>query len=115
MEEKSQESFFQHLNSYVETRWNLFILKTSDKISDIVTSIISSLLILLLMVFVLLFLSVSAAIWIGQSYGDLSIGFFFVGLFYLLIAIVIYLLRKTFIKLPVINKLLNAFYSDEKN
>ena len=116
MEEKSRiESVFQHLNTYFEARWKLLVLNTTDKASDLVSSLASILLIALTMMFVLFFLSVSAALWIGYSYGDFSIGFLYVGLFYLLISIFLFLFRKSLIKVPVVNKFLRAIFPDEKN
>lgn len=116
MEEKSRiESVFQHLNTYFETRWKLLVLNTTDKASGLISSFASILLIALTMIFVLFFLSVSAALWIGHSYGDYSIGFLYVGLFYLLITLVLFIFRKSFIKIPVINKFLSAIFPDEKN
>ena len=116
MEEKTRtESVVQHLNDYFETRWKLFVLNTSDKASDIISSIASVLLIAFSMMFVLLFLSIGTALWIGQSNGSTSIGFLYVGLFYLIVSIVLFIFRHSLIKIPVINKILNAIYSNEKN
>ena len=116
MEEKSKtESVLQHLNTYLETRWNLFVLSTSDKVSDIVSTFAAALLIALSIIFVLFFLSISAALWIGQSYGDFSIGFLYVGLFYLILTIVIFIFRKMLFKVPIVNMLIRTFYSDDEN
>ena len=116
MEEKNKiESVVQHLNDYFETRWKLFVLNSSDKASDILSSIASVFLIALSMMFVLLFLSISSALWIGHSLGNTSIGFLYVGLFYLVVTILLFFFRHTLIKIPVINKLLNSIYSDEKD
>ena len=116
MEEKNKiESVIQHLNDYLETRWKLFVLNSSDKASDIISSIASVFLIALSMMFVLLFLSISSALWIGHSLENTSIGFLYVGLFYLVVTILLFVFRHTLIKIPVINKLLNAIYSDEKD
>ena len=116
MEEKTRsESVVQHLNDYFETRWKLFVLNTSEKTSDIISSVASVFLISISMMFVLLFLSISTALWIGQSYSNTSVGFLFVALFYFIVSIVLFIFRHTLIKIPVINKILNAIYSDEKD
>ena len=116
MEEKNRlESVIEHLNAYFEARWNLFVLNTSDRASDIISSLASVVLIALSMAFVLLFLSIGAALWIGNSYGNISIGFLYVGLFYLFVSILLIIFRRSFIKIPVINKLLSAFYSNEND
>jgi hypothetical protein len=116
MEEKSRiESMAGHIRTYLETQWELFILNTSDKASGIISSIASVALIAVSMIFVLLFLSIGAAIWIGHSYGDSSVGFLYIGLFYLLVTIVLFAFRKSLIKLPVINSILNALHTNERD
>ncbi len=116
MEDKNRlETAIQNLGKYLETRLDLFYLNASDKASDIISSIAAVCLIAVSMIFVLLFLSIGAAIWIGHSFGETSIGFLIIGLFYLLVAIILFAFRSTFIKMPVINKLLGALYSDEKD
>jgi len=116
MEEKNRvESIGQNLLKYVETKWNLMLLETSDKASTLISSIASVLLMTVSMIFVLLFLSVGAAIWIGRAYADSSMGFLIVGLFYLVVSIVLYAMRNTLIKIPVINKMLNSFHANNED
>jgi hypothetical protein len=116
MEENSRiESIAQNLRQYFETRWNLFILNTSDKASGIISSIASIVLIAVSMIFVLLFLSIGAALWIGHSYNDSSVGFLYVGIFYLVVSIVLFAFRHSLIKLPVINSMLNKLHGDERD
>jgi len=109
------ERVVQHVRQYLENRWNLFLLNTSDKASGLISSVASILLIGVSMVFVLLFLSVGAAIWIGSSTGNSSVGFLYVGLFYLVVSIILLVSRKQLIKIPVINKMINALHADEEN
>lgn len=116
MEEKSRiESAIHNLRHYLELRWNFLVVNTSDKASAIVSSIASILLIAFSMIFVLMFLSIGAALWIGRAYENYSVGFLYVGLFYLVVSIVLYFLRSTLIKIPVMNKLICALQTDEKH
>lgn len=116
MDEKTNtESIFKHLNDYFETRWELFLLNTTDKTSVFISSIATIFLITLTMMFVLLFLSIGTALWIGQSLGNISAGFLYVGLFYFIVSIVLFIFRNSLIKIPVINKLLKIIYSNEKD
>lgn len=115
MEDKSKvESIVQHLRQYAEARWKLFLLRSSDKASVIISSIVSLVLLAISFAFVLLFLSVGAALWIGKEHGNISIGFLYVGLFYLLISIIFYVFRNALIKVPVINNLLSVFHEEDK-
>lgn len=114
MEEKSRiEGIAGHVRAYLETRLNLFILNTSDKASGIISSIASVMLIAVCALFVLLFLSIGAALWIGQAFGDSSMGFLIIGLFYLVVSIILYSFRENLIRIPVINGFLNAIYNND--
>jgi hypothetical protein len=116
MDDKNKiDDVIEHLKIYIEARWKLFILNASDKASDIISSATAIFLISFSFIFVLIFLSIAAAIWIGNLIGNSVQGFLYVALFYLLVTIVLFLFRKSFIKMPVLIKLLNAFYSDEKD
>jgi hypothetical protein len=116
MEEPTRlDSAVQHLKNYFETRWNLLVLNASEKASDIISSIASVFLIALCMAFVLLFLSISTALWIGNSLENNSMGFLIVALFYLVIAIVLIFFKDKLIKVPVINKILTSIYNDGEN
>jgi hypothetical protein len=107
------ESLAHNLRHYIDTRWNLLVLNTSDKASNIISSVASILLMAVSMIFVLLFLSIGAALWIGRSVNDSSVGFLYVGIFYLIVAAVLYALRKKLIKIPVMNKLITAMHANE--
>ena len=108
-------TIFQNVRHYVETKSKLMLLETADKASSTISTIASFAIIAIAMVFVLLFLSIGAAIWIGHSFGETSMGFLIIGLFYLVVTLVIYFGRNSIIKIPVINSILNSIYSDEKN
>jgi len=108
-------TIFQHVRHYVETRSKLMLLETADKTSSTISTIASFAIMAIAMVFVLLFLSIGAALWIGQSYGETSMGFLIIGLFYLVVTLVLYFTRHTLIKIPVVNSILSTIYSDEKD
>jgi len=114
-EKKSIDTVIKHLTEYFEVRWKLFLLNSSDKASDLISSVASVFLVVLTMMFVLLFLSISTALWIGNSYGSTSFGFLVVGLFYFVVSVLLFVFRNSLIKTPIINKFLSAIYSDEKD
>ncbi|MBB1149275.1 MULTISPECIES: hypothetical protein [unclassified Myroides] len=60
----------------------------------------------------LLFLSLYAAFAIGESVGSASLGFLYVGLFYLLISILVFTCRKQLVDRPLIKKLSEAIFND---
>lgn len=59
----------------------------------------------------LLFLSISAAFWIGSELDNTAYGFLAVGVFYILIGLIMYLIRHSLRK-PLLRKF-SEFYFDE--
>lgn len=109
------ESIVQHFREYLEIKWKILVLDSSDKASSIASSLVSIILISAMMLFVILFLSIGAAFWIGDLYGSTSTGFLYVGLFYLVVSIILIVFKDALIKTPVSNKLLQALSRDEKD
>src|SRR4051812_38650418 len=112
MEERSKfETLAEHAKDYAELRLELVKLEAAAKVSNVVSGVASAVVIGLLALFTLLFLSVGVAWWIGQANNNPSMGFFIVGGFYALVAIVAFAMRNS-IKIPVLNSMLEALHYD---
>lgn len=109
------EDIVEHLTTYAENRWNLIVLNTAEKTSDIVSSLAAALVVGLMGGMALFFISVGTACWIGQSTGNFASGFFYVALFYAVVGAVLFLVRNSLIKLPVINALIKKFYYENES
>jgi len=103
----SFESLFGRAGEYLETRLQLMKLKSVDKSSDMISSLVSSLTIILLISFSLIIISIGLALWIGEQIGKSYYGFFIVGGFYIIIALIAYLFRERLLKGPVANLFIN--------
>ena len=97
----SVEALFQKAGDYVDTRIELFKLKTIDKSSEIVSSLFAGIVITILIIFFLLLLNVGVALWIGGMLGRFYYGFFIVAGFYLVAALVLYIFRNKWLKAPI--------------
>ena len=104
------QSTFEHIESIVsragdlaETKVELWKLKAAGKISETVSSLISKIAIVILMGVALIILSLGAAYWIGVELQNIYYGFFIVGGFYAFAGLLVYLFRKTLIKKPLSN------------
>jgi hypothetical protein len=105
------ESLFENAGSYLETRIDLLKLRALSKSSDAASSIVSRLTILVLAIFAMFILNVGLALWIGEMLGKNYLGFFVIGGFYILLAVLIHFFKDSWIKEPVskmiIKKMLN--------
>jgi uncharacterized membrane protein len=93
-----------HVRSYVDTFYQLTVLKVTQKTTNIVSAIFATLVVCTLGVFMTFFAGVAFALWIGNRIESRVGGFLIVsGLF--LVAVVILLLLRKKIVFPFIRKL----------
>jgi hypothetical protein len=97
------EDLFSKTTDYLETRVELLELKAIGKTSAITSSFVSGLVIGIVLSLVLVFIHLGIAIWLGAVLGQLYYGFFAVAGFYILVAGILYPLRKRLLQTPVKN------------
>lgn len=104
-------SLFETAGDYLETRVDLLKLKTVDKSSDVISSVVSSIVIMLIISFGMFILNIGISIWLGTVLGEIWYGFFIVGGFYVLLAVILFIFRDKWLKGPVndliVKKMLN--------
>lgn len=84
----SIESLFEETIEYGKNNYELFKLKTIDKISDSLSSIVPLFIILILLGLFMIFINIGLSFWVGELLGEIYYGFLVVGGFYGLISIV---------------------------
>jgi len=110
------DTLFDHVKEYLEARYNLIVLETSNKTTDLLSSLAVAVVVGVVGMFVLFFLSAAAAWAIGQALDSPALGFLLVAVFYAVLGGILYAVRNQVIKLPVLNALLKKFYYDgDKN
>ena len=109
------EQLVGNLKEYAETRFDIAVLNTQDKVTDVLSTIASMAVVGLFAMLIILFSSVGLAWYIGQLLHNPSLGFFCLAGFYLIVAIVFYMNRDAWIKLPVINSLLKKININEQD
>ncbi len=99
------EELFQKVRDYAEVRFDLFKLKSINKVSGFMSSVVTMIILIALFSTVMLCVTIGGALligrWVGSGYG----GFFIVGGIYLIIGLVIYSMRDKLIKGKISNKL----------
>lgn len=92
--EKVEESPFNELKAYIETRIRLAKYKAIDSGSGVAADLVADLVLLVCLLFVLLFASVTLACYLGGVLKSEWSGFGCVTLFYILMALCIRIFRK---------------------
>ncbi|MEA5461768.1 hypothetical protein VB796_22050 [Arcicella sp. LKC2W] len=95
------ENIFEEASTYAEARWNLSILNLSSKLADTISTLAITLVLSMIGLTVLLFMSLAVAWLIGDKLNNLPLGLFLVGLFYIIVGVVVFLIKDKFIKIPI--------------
>jgi len=101
------ESLFDKAENYSKTTIELFKLNAIDKSADVVSSLISRLAILIVVAMFILIFNIGIALWLGELLGKFYYGFFIVGGFYALLAVLLQTFRHEWIKYPISNTIIS--------
>lgn len=105
------ESLYEDAGNYVDTKIELLKLKMVDKTTKFTSSLIAMVCIIIAITFALIIFSIGLCLWIGVLVGKAYLGFFIVAAIYGLLALLLQLFKKAWIKEPLsaslIKKMLN--------
>lgn len=89
-------------NSTIE----LLKLQAIDKSADVVSSLVSRIAIVMAVALSLITVNIGIALWVGKLLGDYFLGFFVIGGFYAILAILLHIFRHQWIKYPISNSII---------
>ena len=88
------EELILQFKSYVNTLYELYLLKAVQKISSGATTVLVIAILAFFAILLLVFASIGTALWLNTVIGDPYSGFFIIAGFYALLLIVVYAFRK---------------------
>ena len=103
------EDLFEKVEAYIKTNVELIKLRTIDKLSAVIASLASGVVLLILFSFFFLMVNIGLAIWLGQAMGQVYYGFFLIAGIYALLSIILFMVRNSIIKNPIINSIISQF------
>jgi len=106
-------NIFENAGNYVESKVNLFKLKTVKKVSDVTSSLVTKLTMILLIVFVFCLVNIGIAMWVGDMMEKMYYGFFIVAGVYVIIGLILYALRRQIFKTPLHNRLIKMMLKED--
>ncbi|WP_313980668.1 phage holin family protein [Xanthocytophaga flavus] len=109
------EDSMEHIEAYVQTRFELVLLNTSDKIAHLITDIVLLFIVGIVSLCIALFVGIGLAWWIGDRLQNMPAGFFIVSGIYILLGIILYIVSKKTIKTTFVKQLLNLWNHDRKH
>ena len=99
-------TLFERAEDYSKTTLRLLKLNAVDKSAEIVSSLFSLLVVAMTVVLSIIISSLGLALWLGKLLGDDFYGFFIIGAFYMLLAILFRVFREQWLKNPVSNSII---------
>lgn len=99
------ENLADQTQELAETAFKIARIEAIEKITKIASTTVLMSVLLLLVNFLFFFIGIGAARWIGDMLGDLKLGYFIVGGFYLALIFIILVLRKKVI-IPFIRNII---------
>ena len=99
-------TLFERAEEYSKSTIQLFKLNAIDKSADVLSSLISRIAVLIMVALSILIINIGVALWLGKLLGELFYGFFIIGAFYSVMAILLHLFRHQWIKYPISNSII---------
>jgi len=113
MEEQNKfEEVTESVKKYINTRYELMVLQSTEKASNIGAEAISVILILKLAGLAILILSLAVAFYLSYALGDTYSGFLIVGGAYFVIALLLIGFRKSLLTKPFRNTIIKAMFKE---
>ena len=100
------ELLFQRAEDYSKTTLELLQLKTIDKSADVISTLVAQVTTIIAAALAILIFNIGIALYIGELLGNSFYGFFMVGTFYAIVAIILHLFKNAWIKKPLNNSII---------
>lgn len=102
----NNDNLFERAKDYLDTNIELKKLAMIQAVAKTGGSLVSWVILSVVAVFFLFFLSIGAGFYFGELLSSVYKGFFVVTAFYLFVGIMVMLMRKNYIRNPIIDKLI---------
>jgi hypothetical protein len=108
MKEQSEniENLFEKAGEYVETRLELFKLKTALATSDVMSELVARAIMVSIIIIIGMMVNIGIALWIGELLGKNYYGFLVVAGCYSILGGMLYIFREKWIKFPIANAII---------
>lgn len=109
------EMLIDKIEQYGNTSIELYKLKAIDKTTDVFASLASRIVILMTIALFFLLLTIGIALYLGDVLGKTYYGFFVVSGFYILIAAILFLIRKPYLENTFNNYIISQIFKEKEN
>lgn len=107
------ELLYNKAEKYTKTSFELLQLNTIDKTSDVISSLAVVTSMVIIVAIFILFINIGISLLIGKLLNDYAMGFFLISGFYFIVALIVFVFRKTLIKIPIDNLIVSKLLKDK--
>ncbi len=104
-----------YAEDFFETKVELVKLDVAEKGARIGADVISGIIVAVLGLAGSLFLFLGLAIWLGHLVGSYALGFVIVGVFFILLAAILFALRESLLARPILKSLISSLFKSKPN
>ncbi|MBF6642073.1 hypothetical protein IVB69_11325 [Flavobacterium sp. J49] len=107
------ETLFERAQDYSKSTIKLLKLNAIDKSADVVSSLLARLAVVMTVVLSVIIINIGISIWLGKLLGEIFYGFFIIGGFYALLALMLHIYRYQWIKHPISNSIVKKMMKEK--
>lgn len=107
------EMLIDKAENYTKTSIELAKLNAVDKGADALSSLGSVIVVAIVVGMFLMLTNLGLAFWIGERLGNISYGFFSVAGFYLVVALILAMFRKQWLKMSISNAIISKILNEK--
>lgn len=111
-EEEDEQSLIDKIKEYINVRIELATLTAAEKGSHLFAAIVTDSIIVLLLVLTFLFGSLGLGFYLSEIIGNTYAGFFIIAGFYLLIGLIIYAIKDSYLEKRIVNRIIKKVFKD---
>ena len=104
-----------YAEDYLETRIELVKLEAAEKGSVAAAGAVTGIVIGTVGLIAILFLSLALATWLGQLLSSAALGFLIVGVIYIIMAVVFYMIKDSVLTRPILQSIIRTLFNDSIN
>jgi hypothetical protein len=113
MQEQTKiEETVDSIKEYLNTRYELAVLKGADTMAHLVSNVLSAIPLIFLSVLTVLMLSFALALYLNTVYNSMYCGFVIVGVSYFVILLCLFAVRKDSIAKPLRNLIIKELFKN---
>lgn len=103
----------EYIKLYAQQQVDIVKLDAVEKSAKMLSSMVTNLVLGIVALIVLLLLTTAGALFLGQILGNLALGFLIVSLLYIVVGLILYNFRKSFITSPIVSFFISKVYEEE--